>query len=187
MDKKTNLVWMDLEMTGLDANKDTILQVALIITDKDLNILNKGMDIVIHQPQEVLDNMNEWCIENHGKSGLTKRVQESTINMEYAEEMILEELQKYTIEKKSPLCGNSVYMDRYFLMKHMPEVNNYLHYRLIDVSTLSELYGRWYPNQPNYKKQDKHLALEDIEDSINQLKFLKEKIFKETVSFMNGN
>ena len=173
-----NLVWMDLEMTGLDPDKDTIIEIATIVTDGDLNILEEGSSIVIHQPDSILDGMDEWCTQHHGDSGLTDKVRASTISMVEAEQQTLDFIRRYVPERSSPLCGNSVHQDRRFLYRYMPVLENFLHYRNIDVSTIKELVKRWYPNNEAPIKTAEHLALADIRESISELRYYRKHIFR---------
>ncbi|KAF7284236.1 hypothetical protein GWI33_022387 [Rhynchophorus ferrugineus] len=174
------IVWIDMEMTGLDADKDKIMEVACLVTDSDLNIVAESPDIYINQPKEILDKMNEWCIKQHGKSGLTEACLNSKTTLSEAENTVLKFLENNVAYQSSPLAGNSVYMDRMFLMKHMPKVNDYLHYRIIDVSSIKVLCQRWNPevskNLP--KKEFQHRALQDIRESVNELKYYKQFFFK---------
>ncbi|XP_047107731.1 probable oligoribonuclease isoform X1 [Schistocerca piceifrons] len=174
------LVWMDMEMTGLDPIKDHILEVSCIVTNADLNVVQEGPNLIIHQPDEILGNMNEWCIKNHGKTGLTEASRKSTITIQDAQNSLLSFLKENVPQGKCPVAGNTIYMDRLFLQYHMPEVNNYLHYRNVDVSSLKELCRRWYPNEFRAmpKKQLKHRALDDIRESIEELKYYRDTIFK---------
>jgi len=174
-----NLVWMDLEMTGLDPDKDTIIEIATIITDSALRVLQEGPCIAVHQPDEVLNAMDPWCVEHHGASGLTKRVRDSKVSMAEAEATTLKFIQEYCPEKTSPLCGSSIHQDRRFLVRHMPRINDYLHYRIIDVSSVKELVNRWYPfgAKPPSKPQN-HLAMQDARESIAELAFYKDTYFK---------
>ena len=173
--KKENMIWIDLEMTGLDLEKDKIIEIATIVTDTQLNIVAEGPNLVIHEPKSVMNNMGEWCTKQHGKSGLTEKVLKSKLNARQAEEETLEFLEKYTLKQKSPLCGNSIWNDRRFLAKFMPELEQYCHYRLVDVSTLKELAKRWKPKAyDNYSKVSTHLALNDIKDSIDELKHYRQ-------------
>ena len=176
----TRLVWVDCEMTGLDTKVDTLLEVAVLITDEDLGIVAEGPNIVIHHPEEVLKSMNEWCIEHHANSGLTKMVRDSTISLEEAEDKILSFVKQWIPEKKCPLAGNSVGQDAKFLEKYMPKFMNQLHYRIVDVSTIKELSRRWYPEQYVMapKKKMAHRALDDIKESIEELKYYKATVFK---------
>ncbi|MBD3652871.1 oligoribonuclease [Kangiella sp.] len=170
-----NLIWVDLEMTGLDPETDVVIEIATIVTDKDLNILAEGPVIAIHQSDEVLDNMNEWCVVQHGKSGLTERVRQSTIDEEKASELTLEFLKQWVDEGKSPMCGNSICQDRRFMVKYMPKLESYFHYRHIDVSTLKELARRWKPSILNgLTKAATHLALDDIRESIEECRYYRE-------------
>lgn len=174
-----NLVWMDLEMTGLDPDRDTILEIATIVTDSDLNILCEGPALAIHQPEEILARMDAWCVEHHGASGLTQRVRESKIRMKDAEDLTLQIIQKFCPEKVAPLCGNSIHQDRRFLVRYMPRINDYLHYRMVDVSSVKELVNRWYPEdaRPNSKTHT-HLALDDVRESIAELSYYRQRVFK---------
>jgi len=176
-----NLVWVDLEMSGLDVNKEYILEMACLITDSQLNIIAEGPDIVIHQSDSVLNSMDEWNTIHHGESGLTEQVRKSKILVEETEQIMLDFIQKYTSPGKSPLCGNTVHMDKRFLDKFMPQFTKHLHYRIIDVSTLKELTRRWYPTDFAHApvKKNAHRALEDIKESIDELKFYKNTVFKE--------
>ncbi|XP_003970766.2 small fragment nuclease [Takifugu rubripes] len=175
------LVWVDLEMTGLDIDKDQIIEMACLITDSDLNILAEGPNLIINQPDELLDGMSEWCIEHHGKSGLTQAVRHSKITLEQAEYEFLSFVRQHTPPGQCPLAGNSVHADKRFLEKYMPQFMYHLHYRIVDVSTIKELCRRWFPEE--YKKvphkQATHRALSDIKESIKELQFYKSSIFKE--------
>jgi len=171
------LVWMDLEMTGLDPNVDTILEIATIITDGQLNTVAEGPNIVIHQPDSVLDIMGDWCKEHHGASGLSARVRTSTTSMLDAEQQSLDFIKQYVPQGVSPLCGNSIHQDRRFLVPYMPTLEGYLHYRNIDVSTVKELTRRWYPHIEAPVKAGEHLALADVRESIAELKFYREQVF----------
>ena len=175
MNKKTNLIWIDLEMTGLVPEKDNIIEIATVVTDADLNVLAEGPSIAIHQNNKHLDSMDEWNTRQHTKSGLVKRVKESSISVNEAEKQTLEFLMKYVDSGASPMCGNSICQDRRFLYNYMPKLEKFFHYRHIDVSTLKELAIRWKPDVVTTSfKQSKHLALSDIYDSINELKYYKE-------------
>ncbi len=179
MIKNDRLVWMDLEMTGLEPATDKILEIATVITDSNLNIIEHGPELVIHQPDEVLSSMNDWCKEHHGNSGLTEKVKIAGVTEPEAEFVTLSFLKEYVEEFQAPLCGNSIHQDRNFLVRHMPDLNGYLHYRNIDVSSLKELSFRWYPNMPKFKKANKHTAMEDILESIEELKYYRQMIFKD--------
>lgn len=174
------LVWIDLEMTGLDPNKDSILEIATLITDNNLGLIAKGPELVIHQSNTVLEAMNDWCKKQHGKTGLTEAVRASTISLEEAERQTLEFIQTYCKKESSPLCGNTVYQDRAFLRKYMPKIDQFLHYRIVDTSSVKELVKRWYPKDPltEFKKSDTHRALADIQESVNELKQYRDAFFK---------
>lgn len=170
MNQKENLVWMDLEMTGLDPEQDVIIEIATIVTDKDLNIIAEGPVLAVHQPDVLLDAMDDWNTKTHGNSGLTKRVRESQVSARAAELQTLEFLQQYVKAGASPLCGNSIHQDRRFLVKYMPELEAYMHYRNIDVSTLKELAKRWKPEVvSSFNKKGAHQALDDIKESIDEM------------------
>ena len=171
-------VWMDLEMTGLDPKVDTILEIATIITDSDLNIIAEGPDLVVHQDDTVLDAMNDWCQEHHAASGLSARVRQSHINMADAEQQTLDFIARYVQQGSSPLCGNSIHQDRRFLVPYMPKLEAYFHYRNIDVSTVKELTRRWYPQLDVPKKQGEHLAMADIRESIGELAYYRQHVFQ---------
>jgi oligoribonuclease len=173
-----NLIWIDLEMTGLDTNSDSIIEIATIVTDAHLNILEEGPVFAIHQPDAVLDAMDDWNRNQHGGSGLVKRVRSSPLNEQDAEQMTIDFLKKYVPAKASPMCGNSICQDRRFLARCMPDLEAYFHYRNLDVSTIKELARRWAPNMDAlFQKDATHLALDDIRDSIRELQFYREKFF----------
>jgi oligoribonuclease len=175
----SNLVWMDLEMTGLDPKTCVIIEIASIVTDKDLNLMAQGPSLVIHQPQSVLDAMDDWNKTHHGESGLIESVQKSTISLEEAEKQTLAFISQHCKAKSSPLCGNTIYQDRRFLIEYMPTLENYLHYRLVDVSTIKELVKRWYgPEFQSPQKKQKHKALDDILETVEELKFYRKMVFK---------
>lgn len=174
-----NLIWLDLEMTGLEPKQDKILEIASIITDGELNILAEGPVFAIYQPDSVLDNMNEWCIEQHGKSGLTQRCKESRVSLAEAEQATIEFISQYVPKGVSPMCGNSIGQDRRFINEYMANFEEYFHYRNIDVSTIKELVRRWQPEiLGSVVKQGTHLALDDIRESIAELKVYREHAFK---------
>lgn len=178
---KHNLVWMDLEMTGLDPEKEGIIEMATIITDGELNILEEGPNLVIHQPLKLLRGMDEWNRNQHGKSGLTELVKKSKVTVAAAERQTLRFIKKYCVEGKSPLCGNSIHHDRRFLIRYMPKLNAYLHYRHLDVSTVKGLVNLWYPKNKNLpKKGDAHRALDDARESIRELIFFRKHYFRAT-------
>ncbi len=166
-----NLIWIDLEMTGLDPLNDRIIEIATIVTDKELKILDEGPSIVVHQDDSYLDGMDEWCTSQHGQSGLTQRVRNSSISEATAEAVTIAFLEKYVPAGKSPMCGNSICQDRRFLARWMPELEEFFHYRNLDVSTLKELARRWSPEVARgFNKESSHLAMDDIRDSINELR-----------------
>jgi oligoribonuclease len=176
---ESNLVWMDLEMTGLDPDRDTILEVATLITNNEIEAVAEGPVLVIHQPAHVLERMDAWNREHHGASGLTQRVLASTLSMAEAEKQVLDFVKRYCPERISPLCGNSICQDRRFLARYMPGLEAYLHYRNLDVSTVKELVRRWYPAGPSApEKQHAHLALDDIRESIEELRFYRQHFFR---------
>ncbi len=176
---ENNLIWIDLEMTGLDTQSDQIIEIATIVTDADLNVLAEGPTIAIHQPQLVLDEMDEWNTNQHGKSGLTKRVQESRYTAAQAEQETLDFLGNWVPKGASPMCGNSICQDRRFMARLMPELEDYFHYRNLDVSSLKELARRWAPDvYKGFPKESSHLALDDIKDSIAELKHYREHLLK---------
>lgn len=174
-----NLIWIDLEMTGLDTFNDTIIEIATIVTDKNLNSLAEGPVIAIHQGDDVLQAMDEWNTRQHGQSGLTERVQNSQYTLLQAEQETLEFLAQYVPAGKSPMCGNSICQDRRFMARLMPKLEAYFHYRNLDVSTLKELTQRWQPEiLSQFKKKGSHLALDDIRESIEEMQFYRENVMK---------
>ena len=177
--ERKNMLWLDLEMTGLNSDTDVILEIASIITDDQLEVIAEGPDLIIHQSQELLDGMDEWCTTQHAKSGLTQLVQASTITVQQAEQRTLDLIKQYFKPNSGVLCGNSVWQDKQFLRRYMPELDYYLNYRIIDVSSVKELVKRWYPNSPytDFKKHDAHRALSDIKESIRELKHYRTHFF----------
>ncbi|ONF44934.1 oligoribonuclease [Marinobacter lutaoensis] len=173
------LVWIDLEMTGLDPNRERIIEIASIVTDADLNVIAEGPVIAVHQPDSVLDAMDEWCTRTHGASGLVQRVRESRLDEAAAERETLAFLRRHVAPGQSPLCGNSIGQDRRFLVKYMPELEAFFHYRNLDVSTVKELARRWRPDVlAGVQKKGSHLALDDIRDSIAELRHYREHFFR---------
>ncbi len=175
----THLIWLDLEMTGLDTQNDVILEIATIVTDSHLNILAEGPVLAIHQSDERLNAMDKWNQRQHKKSGLIDRVKTRTTKEDEAEKITLEFIKHYVPAQKSPICGNSICQDRRFMARCMPKLEAYFHYRNLDVSTVKELALRWYPDIPKVKKKQEHLALQDIRDAIEELKYYREKVFIE--------
>ena len=176
------MVWIDLEMTGLDVNTESIIEIATVITDGELNILATGPNLAIKVSQNLLEGMDEWNTSHHHASGLVERIHNEGVNCRVAEEKTLEFLKQWISPNSAPLCGNSIWNDRQFLQKEMPELLNFLHYRMVDVSTVKELARRWYPQVPRYPKQGTHLALDDVLESIEELKYLRQQIFIATDS-----
>ena len=177
-----NLVWIDLEMSGLNVSKEKILEIAVIVTDKNLENAIEGPSIIINQPDEVLENMNNWCQKQHKKTGLIKAVMNSTISLKEAEDKVLTFIKRYTLTGQNILCGNSVGQDQKFLEKYMPDITSHLHYRILDVSSIKESIKRWYDEKKyniNFEKKNVHRALDDIQESIEELKFYKKSFFKD--------
>ncbi|WP_428034369.1 oligoribonuclease [Amphritea sp.] len=178
MSRQNNLIWIDLEMTGLDPEHDRIIEIATIVTDSQLNILAEGPNLVVHQSDELLAGMDEWCTKQHGQSGLTQKVRDSLISERQAELDTIEFVSEYVDKGASPICGNSIGQDRRFLVKYMPELEAFFHYRNLDVSTIKELARRWSPGVlDGVVKKGSHLALDDIKDSINELQHYRETFF----------
>lgn len=174
-----NLIWIDLEMTGLDPAVDTIIEIATIVTDKHLNILAEGPVLAIAQPQSALDAMDDWNKRTHGESGLISRILASGVTMRQAELQTLEFLQAWVVPGKSPMAGNSICQDRRFLVRHMPQLEQFFHYRNLDVSTVKELARRWNPSVfQGLKKGSNHQALEDIRGSIAELVYYRSSFFR---------
>ncbi|WP_373018985.1 oligoribonuclease [Thiomicrorhabdus sp.] len=182
MKSDKNLIWIDLEMTGLDPKTHRIIEIATVVTDSELNVLAEGPVIAVQTEQTDLDLMDDWCVTHHGNSGLTKRVQESSVTMEQAEQQTIEFLKQYVPAGKSPMCGNSICQDRRFMVEQMPALEAFFHYRNLDVSTLKELARRWAPTvYQSHKKSGAHLALADIMESIDELKHYREHLFKSEI------
>jgi len=176
-----NLIWIDLEMTGLDTANDRIIEIATIVTDSQLQILAEGPVLAIHQSDEVLNGMDEWNTRQHNQSGLIPRVRASRMDEAGAERQTLDFLRQWVAPAISPMCGNSICQDRRFLARLMPDLEAFFHYRNLDVSTLKELAQRWYPKiAAGVRKQSSHLALEDIRDSIDELRYYRRHLFVET-------
>ena len=178
MSRQSNLIWIDLEMTGLNPEHDRIIEIATIVTDSQLNILAEGPNLVIHQSDQLLDSMDEWCTTQHGQSGLTQGVKDSDISERQAEQNTIDFIASYVDKGASPICGNSIGQDRRFLVKYMPELEAFFHYRNLDVSTIKELARRWAPEVlDGVVKKGSHLALDDIKDSINELEHYRRTFF----------
>jgi oligoribonuclease len=180
LSKDLNLIWIDLEMTGLDPERDHIIEIATIVTDSELNTLAEGPVLAVHQSDEVLAGMDEWNTSHHGSSGLTDRVRQSKVSVRDAELQTIAFLGEYVDPGKSPICGNSIGQDRHFLVKEMQELEAYFHYRNLDVSTLKELVRRWRPELlDGFSKQGSHLALDDTRESIEELRYYREVFIKD--------
>ena len=175
------LVWVDLEMTGLDPDRDVVIEIATIVTDAHLNVIAEGPVLAIHQGDSVLATMDEWNTRQHGQSGLTQRVRESRLDEEAVQDLTLEFLRRHVPPGKSPMCGNSICQDRRFMARRMPRLEAFFHYRNLDVSTVKELARRWRPDVlATVTKQGAHLALDDIRDSIAELRHYREHFFRMT-------
>jgi oligoribonuclease len=172
------LIWIDLEMSGLDPEKCVILEIACVVTDGDLVEQGEGVDLVVSQPDAALDAMDDWCTRHHGQSGLTAAVKSSTITLREAELRTLEYLRRFSNKGQSPLCGSSVSHDRRFIDKYMPDLSAWLHYRTVDVSTVKELVKRWYTGVTLPSKKNTHRALDDIRESIEELRFYRSQAFR---------
>ncbi len=175
---ENNLIWIDLEMTGLIPERDVIIEIATIVTDPDLNTLAVGPELAIHQPDAILDAMDEWNTRQHNGSGLVERIKGSKVSMAEAESQTIAFLEEWVPKGKSPICGNSIGQDRRFLARYMPQLEEYFHYRNLDVSTIKELAARWKPEILNgFTKKGSHLALDDIKDSVEELKYYRTHCF----------
>ncbi|MBZ0116247.1 MAG: oligoribonuclease [Sandaracinaceae bacterium] len=179
-DESDRLVWIDMEMSGLDPERERILEIATIVTDGQLNVLAEGPEIVIHQPDELLGAMDEWNTKHHGASGLVDRVRASRVDEAAAETMTLELIGAHVPARSAPLAGNSIHQDRLFLAKYMPRLTAHLHYRNVDVSTVKELVKRWYPEafEKRPTKRAAHRALDDIRESIDELRYYRKAVFR---------
>ena len=177
-EREQRLVWIDLEMTGLDIEKESIIEIATIITDGELNIIAHGPNVAITVDESLIEGMDEWNTTHHFESGLVDRIREQGVSLIDAEKRTLDFLKEWVDPNTAPLCGNSVWNDRRFLEKEMPNVAEYLHYRMIDVSTVKELARRWYPEVDKYPKKGAHLALDDIIESVEELEYFRDKVFR---------
>jgi oligoribonuclease len=179
VNRKDNLIWIDLEMSGLTPDQNRIIEIATVVTDKELTVLAEGPVLAIHQTDEVLATMDEWNTRQHANSGLTERVRVSEVSESEAEQLTLEFLRQHVDHGASPICGNSICQDRRFLIRYMPELAAFFHYRNLDVSTLKILAKLWLPEVGNrFEKKSVHLALADIHDSIRELRYYRENLFK---------
>jgi oligoribonuclease len=179
MQDQNNLVWLDMEMTGLNPDVDKIIEAAMIITDKDLNILAQSPVYVVHQSDEILNGMDEWNTTTHSRTGLIDRVKASTFNEAQVEQELLEFMQRWVPERTAPMCGNTIHQDRRFMARWMPQLEQHFHYRNVDVSTLKELARRWKPEVvKGVVKKGAHQALDDIKESIEEMKYYREHFIK---------
>jgi oligoribonuclease len=174
---ESHLIWIDLEMTGLDPERHVILEIGTLVTDETLHIVAEGPAIAVNHPEHMLSTMDAWNRDHHGVSGLLDRVKASSYDCLRAEQETIAFLSRHCQTGESPLCGNSVWQDRRFLIKHMPRLEGFLHYRNVDVSSIKELARRWYPKLPPFEKQKAHLALSDIKESLRELRYYRERIF----------
>ncbi|MHB1532519.1 oligoribonuclease [Acidithiobacillus sp.] len=185
--KSQRLIWIDLEMTGLKPEQDEILEIATLVTDSDLRVLCEGPVLAVHHDEDVLARMDDWNQRTHGASGLLRRVRESRLDSAAVEAQTVDFLSTHVTAGTSPICGNSVCQDRRFLARHMPRLERFFHYRMIDVSTLKELAHRWYPEQPKFPKSERHEALSDIRESLAELAYYRSRIFRNTGVEIAGN
>ena len=178
MKSKDNLVWMDMEMTGLDPESFHILEIGALITNANLEPLSEALCFAVKQPEHVLQSMDPWCAQQHTKSGLLERVRDKGITLQETEQAVLKLIRRFCFKRKSPLCGNSICQDRRFLIKYLPKVDAYLHYRNVDVSSIKELVNRWYPEEVHFRRKKRtHRALNDIYESIEELEYYQTHIF----------
>lgn len=185
--KAQRLIWIDLEMTGLQPEQDEILEIATLVTDSDLRVLCAGPVLAVHHDEAALARMDDWNRRTHGASGLINRVRESRLDTAAVEAQTLDFLSIHVTAGTSPICGNSVCQDRRFLARHMPRLERFFHYRMIDVSTLKELAHRWYPELPKFPKSERHEALSDIRESLAELAYYRTRIFRNGGVEMAGN
>lgn len=175
---RDHMIWIDLEMTGLDPDRDVIIEAAVLITDSQLEIIAHGPEIAVSRTETELNLMNAWNRRTHGNSGLVRRVRDSATDIKQAEDEILEFVAEWTEERTAPLCGNSVHQDRAFIRRQMPRLYDWLHYRIVDVSTIKELATRWYPDLEPFAKHERHRALDDIRESIDELRWYRQQLFR---------
>ncbi|WP_136360544.1 oligoribonuclease [Desulfatibacillum aliphaticivorans] len=173
----SRMVWIDMEMTGLNPDNSVIVEIATLITDGDLNLVAEGPELAIFHPPHVLENIDPWSLDQHTASGLLDRVKASDVDTAQAEKLTLDFIKEYCAEKECPLAGNSVWQDRRFMVKYMPLLEDFLLHRMVDVSTIKELFKRWYPDMAPFVKTHEHTALADIMESINELRYYREKVF----------
>ena len=172
------LVWIDLEMTGLDIVNDQIIEIATLVTDGELNLIAEGPNLAVHVSDEAIAGMDEWNTRHHHRSGLVDRIRAEGVTVDEAQAQTLAFLRQHVEPNTAPLCGNSVWNDKRFLEKQMPDIVDFLHYRMIDVSTVKELARRWYADVPRYEKKGAHLALDDIRESVEELRYFRERVFR---------
>lgn len=171
------MVWIDLEMTGLDLARESIIEIATVVTDSELNVLATGPNLAVSVSEALIEGMDDWNTRHHHRSGLVDRIRKEGVSVSEAEQATLAFLREWVDENKAPLCGNSVWNDRQFLAKEMPELLAFLHYRMVDVSTVKELSRRWYTDVPRFPKKGAHLALDDILESIEELRYFRQHVF----------
>ncbi len=176
--ERNRMVWMDLEMTGLDVEHESIIEIATVVTDGQLNVLAQGPNLAVQVDEALIEGMDEWNTTHHHRSGLVDRIRTEGVPLAEAERKTLEFLKAWVEPNTAPLCGNSIWNDRQFLAKEMPELLDYLHYRMVDVSTVKELSRRWYTDVPRYPKKGAHLALDDVLESIEELRYFREHVFR---------
>ena len=175
--KVQNLVWIDMEFTGL-ADDQLILEIACLVTDKDLNVLSEGLNLVVHRSEVELMRIEDWSLKTHTESGLMEKVKHSLLSIEEVDQIVVDFISKHTIKRKAILCGNSIHTDRRFIHREMPVLDSFLHYRMVDVTSIKELIERWYPEKPaTPPKKNTHAALDDIKESLAELKWYKEHFF----------
>jgi oligoribonuclease len=179
MGKDGRLVWIDMEMTGLDPEKERVIEIAVLVSEADLSLVAEGPELVIHQPEEILAAMDEWNTSHHGASGLTEKVRASELDDARADDIVVEFLSKHCVAKRAVLAGNSIHQDRRFIRRYMPKLDTFLHYRLVDVSSVKELARRWHPEAYNKapKKKESHRAMDDIKESLQELAYYRKTIF----------